>query len=98
MVITDWTLELRQKRGTPVGCSVRAQPQRAWKYGDKRVRTGEVRQGGGTLYNSGSAQFSVRVIEEQRETGLHSYHAYNVGLKWDISFHARKTNGGQAAS
>lgn len=67
-VITDWTLELRQKRGTPVGCSVRAQPQRAWKYGDKRVRTGEVRQGVG-LYNSGSAQCSVRITEEQRETG-----------------------------
>lgn len=77
--ITELTLELRQEKGTTMGCSARAQLQRAWKSGNKRIKTGEVRQGA-RLYHSGSAQCSVGVSEEQRETGHQSYHACKCGV------------------
>lgn len=46
---------------------------------NKRIKTGEVRQGA-RLYHSGSARCSAGVSEEQRETGPQSYHACKCGV------------------
>ena len=72
-------IRVEAEKGDPSGMLSQGTTSKRWKYGDKRVRTGEVRQGAG-LYNSRSALCSVRITEEQRESGHHRYHASKCGV------------------